>query len=266
MNRRTFNRTLVYAALAGVAGRNALAEVRSEPSPSSPVPSNQKPLTVAMLMYPELTALDLIGPQTVLSNHAKIHLVWKSHDVIFSDRGIGLTPNSTFEECPRDLDVLFVPGGPGMLSVMRDRKVLDFLADRGERARYVTSVCTGALILGMAGLLEGYKATSHWLSLDVLPRFGALPVKQRVVVDRNRMTGGGVTAGLDFGFALLAALRGETAAKVTQLAMEYDPKPPFDAGSPETAGPEITALAKATLGPLQQQTRAAIEEILATRK
>jgi len=218
-----------------------------------------------MLLFPELTAIDLVGPQTVLSTHADIHLIWKTKDLIHSDRGMGMKPDTTLEECPRDLDVLFVPGGRGMLAVMRDRELLDFLADRGGRARYVTSVCTGALVLGAAGLLKGYKATTHWAARDVLRVFGAEPAPGRVVVDRNRVTGGGVTAGLDFGFVLLAALRGERAARVTQLAMEYDPQPPFDAGSPGAAGPEITRLAQESLADLQRETRATIAEIMAAR-
>jgi cyclohexyl-isocyanide hydratase len=259
MNRRDFNTGLAAATLAIAATREAGAQ-----SPSSTT-SSPKPLEVGMLLFPDLTLLDLIGPQTVLSSHSNIHLVWKTKDVIYSDRGIGIKPNATFDECPADLDVLFVPGGAGMLPVMRDREVLDFLVDRGRRAKYVTSVCTGALVLGTAGLLNGYKATTHWAAREVLRVFGAEPVTQRVVVDRNRITGGGVTAGIDFGYVLLAAMRGEEIAKITQLAMEYDPQPPFNAGSPETAGPEITKAALATLAELQKETRATITEIMARR-
>jgi cyclohexyl-isocyanide hydratase len=165
--------------------------------------------------------------------------VWKTKDLVISDTGIGIQPTDTFETCPRDLDVLFVPGGFGQQRIMNDSEVLAFLADRAPRSRYVTSVCSGSLLLGAAGLLKGYKATSHWAAREGLRMFGAEPVEGRVVVDRNRVTGGGVTAGIDFGLVLLAKLRGDDAARLTQLAMEYDPEPPFDAGSPEAAGPAI---------------------------
>jgi cyclohexyl-isocyanide hydratase len=199
----------------------------------------QPPLEIGMLLYPGLTLLDLIGPQTVFSWFANTHLVWKTKDLVYSDTGIGMEPSCTFESCPRDLDILFVPGGFGQNQLMSDAETLAFLADRGSTAKYVTSVCSGSLLLGAAGLLKGYKATSHWAARDGLSAFGAIPTDARVVVDRNRITGGGVTAGIDFGLVILAKLRGDDAAKLTQLAMEYDPEPPFQAGSPKTAGPAI---------------------------
>jgi cyclohexyl-isocyanide hydratase len=199
----------------------------------------QPPLEIGMLLYPGLTLLDLFGPQTVFSWFANTHLVWKTKDVILSDTGIGVRPTATFETCPRELDVLFVPGGFGQQKIMDDSEVLAFLADRAPRSRYVTSVCSGSLLLGAAGLLKGYKATSHWSAREALRMYGAEPVDARVVVDRNRVTGGGVTAGIDFGLVLLAKLRGDDAARLTQLAMEYDPEPPFNAGNPKAAGPAI---------------------------
>jgi cyclohexyl-isocyanide hydratase len=200
---------------------------------------DQPPLEIGMLLYPGLTLLDLIGPQTVFSWFANTHLVWKTKDLVYSDTGIGMQPTCTFETCPRDLDILFVPGGFGQNQLMNDAEVLAFLADRGPKSKYVTSVCSGSLLLGAAGLLKGYRATSHWAARDGLSAFGAIPTDARVVVDRNRITGGGVTAGIDFGLVILAKLRGDDAAKLTQLAMEYDPEPPFQAGSPKTAGPAI---------------------------
>ena len=199
----------------------------------------QPRLEIGMLLYPGLTMLDLIGPQTVFSWFANTHLVWKTKDLVYSDTGFGVQPTATFEACPRDLDILFVPGGFGQQELMNDAEVLAFLADRAASSKYITSVCSGSLLLGAAGLLKGYKATSHWATREALRAFGAEPVEARVVVDRNRITGGGVTAGIDFGLVLLAKLRGDDAAKLTQLAMEYDPEPPFDAGSPESAGPAI---------------------------
>jgi cyclohexyl-isocyanide hydratase len=212
---------------------------------NDPTLTEQPRLRVAMLLYPGLTLLDLAGPQTALSMHCDIHLVWKTRDAITTDTGIRIYPDTTFADCPRDLDVLFVPGGFGTAGVMVDAQALEFLRDRGRSARYITSVCSGSMILAAAGLLQGYKATTHWSSLEVLAALGVDVVKARVVIDRNRMTGGGVTAGIDFGLTLLAQLRGEDAAKLSQLAMEYDPAPPFDAGSPEAAGPVITARARA---------------------
>jgi len=200
---------------------------------------DQPPLEIGMLLYPGLTLLDLIGPQTVFSWFANTHLVWKTKDLVYSDTGIGMQPTCTFDTCPRELDILFVPGGFGQNQLMSDAEVLAFLADRGPKAKYVTSVCSGSLLLGAAGLLKGYKATSHWAARDGLSAFGAIPTDARVVVDRNRITGGGVTAGIDFGLVILAKLRGDDAAKLTQLAMEYDPEPPFQAGSPKAAGPAI---------------------------
>jgi len=206
---------------------------------------DQPPLQIGMLLYPGLTLLDLIGPQTVFSWFADIHLVWKTTEMIRSDTGIGIQPTASFETCPRELDVLFVPGGFGQNQLMNDAEVLRFLADRGPKSKYVTSVCSGSLLLGAAGLLKGYEATSHWAARDGLSAFGAIPVDARVVVDRNRITGGGVTAGIDFGLVVLAKLRGDDAAKLTQLAMEYDPEPPFNCGSPRTAG---TAIVQQAMG------------------
>jgi cyclohexyl-isocyanide hydratase len=221
-----------------------------------PWPTNERaeaPLQVAMLLYPGLTLLDLVGPEATLSMHSKIHLVWKTRAAVTTDTGIRIEPNATFEDCPKQLDILFVPGGFGTAAVMQDAQVLAFLRDRGASARYITSVCSGSLILAAAGLLQGYKATSHWSALDMLAALGVDVVKARVVTDRNRISGGGVTAGIDFGLTLLAKLRGEPAAKLSQLALEYDPAPPFDAGSPESAGPEITAQALAFVGAAIQQ-------------
>src|SRR3984893_6374304 len=200
---------------------------------------DQPPLEIGMLLYPGLTLLDLIGPQTVFSWFANTHLVWKTKDLVRSDTGIGIQPTCTFETCPRELDILFVPGGFGQQQLMNDAEVLAFLADRASTSKYITSVCSGSLLLAAAGLLKGYKATSHWAAREGLRAFGAEPVEARVVVDRNRITGGGVTAGIDFGLVLLAKLRGDNAAKLTQLAMEYDPEPPFQSGSPKTADPAI---------------------------
>jgi cyclohexyl-isocyanide hydratase len=218
---------------------------------------------VAMLLYPGLTPLDLIAPHAAFAATTETHVVWKTIDPVQSDSGVALHPTTTLADCPADLDVLFVPGGMGQAPVAADEEVLEFLADRGARARYVTSVCGGSLILGAAGLLRGYRATTHWTGIEALALFGAEYAEGRVVVDRNRITGGGVTAGLDFGLVVLARLLGEEVAKMTQLMLEYAPAPPFNAGTPETAGPELTAMARASSEPVNKAMTAVAEELAA---
>lgn len=206
--------------------------------------TNPNPLQIGMLLYPGLTLLDLVGPQAALGMHGQTHLVWKTLDPVPSDSGPSLVPTTTLAECPLDLDVLFVPGGLGTAEVLEDAEVLRFLAERGPRAKYVTSVCSGSIILAAAGLLDGYRASTHWSAYHVLAAFGVEVVKERVVIDRNRITAGGVTAGIDFGLTLIAQMRGDTVAQTTQLAMEYDPAPPFDAGTPDRVAPEIVEIAR----------------------
>ncbi len=205
-------------------------------------------VVIAMLVYPGMFLQDLVGPLAMFEAlmNREIHLVWKDLDLVGNENPaqpplIPVRPTITFKDCPKNLDVLFVPGGvPGTLTMMEDPEVLAFLAEQGKTARYITSVCTGSLILGAAGLLNGYKATSHWVTLDVLTELGAIPTKERVVIDRNRITGGGVTAGIDFGLKIVSILRNEDYAKAVQLYLEYNPDPPFNAGSPEKAPPVVT--------------------------
>ncbi|MDX2044361.1 MAG: DJ-1/PfpI family protein [Acidobacteriota bacterium] len=195
-------------------------------------------LKIAMLAYPGMYLQDLVGPLTMFEAlmNRDIHLVWKDKQPVKAGSLVAITPNTTLKDCPDNLDVLFVPGGlPGTQQMMEDDEVLNFLAEKGKTAKYVTSVCTGALVLGAAGLLKGYKATSYWNTLETLKVFGAIPTEGRVVIDRNRMTGGGVTAGLDFGLAIVAKLRNQTYAEAVQLYVEYNPQPPFNSGSPATA-------------------------------
>lgn len=208
-----------------------------------PMPRTQAPgagRKIAMLVHPHIALLDLVGPQTIFRIlGCDIYLVAKTLEPVSTDVGISVTPDITFEHCPKDLDVLFVPGGlMGSLAAMEDQQTLSFLADRGASAKYVTSVCTGGLVLAAAGLLNGYRATAHWGVADLLPLMGAVHETGRVVHDRNRLTGGGVTAGLDFSLTLAAQLCGEDAAKHVQLIIEYSPAPPFHSGTPEEAGPE----------------------------
>ena len=202
-----------------------------------------EPVSVAFLLFPNVTQLDLTGPAQVLSRlgAVQLDLVWKSRDPVPTDCGFSIVPTATFAEVSR-ADIVCVPGGMGVTDVMEDEAAMAWLAQVGAGATWVTSVCTGSLILGAAGLLAGYRATSHWAWREHLSLFGAEPVDERVVFDRNRVTGGGVTAGIDFALALTAAIRGKAHAKAVQLALEYDPAPPFDAGRPERAGEGLVAM------------------------
>jgi cyclohexyl-isocyanide hydratase len=206
----------------------------------APMPADPSPCHIGLLLFPAMTQLDLTGPYEVFVRlpGATVHAVAKTAEPVRTERGLVLVPSVVLDECP-PLDVLVVPGGPGQHYLMNDEAVLAFLRRQGQQAKYVTSVCTGALLLGAAGLLRGYRATTHWLSLPMLELFGAIPVNERVVVDRNRVTGGGVTAGIDFGLKLAALLRGEPVAQRIQLQMEYSPAPPFASGSPATAPKEV---------------------------
>jgi cyclohexyl-isocyanide hydratase len=199
-----------------------------------------EPLSVVFLVYPNVTQLDLTGPAQVLSRlvNARMDLVWKTLEPVPTDSGFALLPTASFDEV-QQADVLCVPGGFGCIDVMQDEEALAWVRAVGEGAQWVTSVCTGSLILGAAGLLRGYRATAHWAWREYLGLFGATPVADRVVFDRNRVTGGGVTAGIDFALALVAAIDGEENARAIQLGLEYDPHPPFDSGTPEKAGEEL---------------------------
>jgi cyclohexyl-isocyanide hydratase len=189
-----------------------------------------------MILFPNLTQLDLTGPHEVFARlpGTKVCLVAAALAPVRSERGLTISPDATFESAPA-LDIICVPGGPGVDAMMEDEALLLFLRARAADARYVTSICTGALVLGAAGLLQGYRATTHWLSQDILVLFGAEPVDERVVIDRNRITGGGVTAGIDFGLTVAAQVFGPTVAQEVQLVLEYSPAPPFHGGSPKTA-------------------------------
>lgn len=194
------------------------------------------PIHIAFLLFPNVTQLDLTGPAQVLSRlgNASIDLVAKSMNPVPTDAGFALLPTATFETARRP-DIICVPGGMGTSDAIEDEATLAWVRKAAGEAEWVTSVCTGSLVLGAAGLLDGYRATSHWASHHLLAQFGAIPVKARTVFDRNRVTGGGVTAGVDFALALTAAIRGEAHAKFVQLALEYDPAPPFDSGNPDVA-------------------------------
>lgn len=223
------------------------------------------PISVGLLLFPRLTQLDLTGPFEVFSRTpgVTVHLIWKSLDPVTSDSGMSITPTATFADTP-PLDIICVPGGPGVAELMEDDETLAFLRQCAEKAEYITSVCTGSLVLGAAGLLRGKRATSHWMSRDLLPHFGAEAVDARIVRDGNTITGGGVTAGIDFALSIVEALRGRAIAEETQLAIEYDPEPPFQSGSPRSADPALVADVRQR-GAARQQERLEITQRAAAK-
>jgi len=258
MNRRKFTQNLCGAALAAALVKTAAAQEKTHDMGGITHPLPDKPEEIAMLIYPGMTVLDLIGPQQVLGYvmGTHVHLVAKTKDLVVSDTGVAIQPSKTFADCPSPLDILFVPGGGrGTVALMTDDETIGFLKEQGKTAKLVTSVCSGSLVLGAAGLLRGYKATSHWAVRDLLPLLGAESVTDRVVQDRNRITSGGITAGIDFGLRIASRLRGEDYARTLELTLQYDPQPPFGSGSPEKAPPRIEKAARAMYEPLHTAAR-----------
>ena len=220
------------------------------------------PFSIGMVLFDGVTQLDLTGPYEVLARmpNTRVSLVASSLAPVRTEWGLTITPDVSFADAP-PLDLLCVPGGWGIDAQLDDERLLSFLRLQGAQARYVTSVCSGALLLGAAGLLRGYRATTHWLSLDLLPFFGAVPVDERVVRDRNRITGGGVTAGIDFALVVASELFGAAVAQRIQLAIEYRPAPPFQSGSPHTAPDDVRdAVTRASTEALARR-RAIVERI-----
>jgi cyclohexyl-isocyanide hydratase len=217
------------------------------------------PLQIGLLVFPRVTQLDLTGPLQVFSSvpGAKVHLIWKRIEPVVSDSALVLTPTISFADCPQ-LDVICVPGGLGTDDMINDEEMLDFLRRQAIGAKYITSVCTGSLVLGAAGLLQGFRATTHWTAMEYLSSFGAVPTKTRVCVDRNRVTGGGVTAGIDFALTLVSMIADQKTAEAVQLRLEYNPAPPFNAGSPDTAPPELVAMFNEKIAPTRQRRSDAI--------
>jgi cyclohexyl-isocyanide hydratase len=217
---------------------------------------------IGMLIFPRMTQLDMTGPYEVLARlpDTKIELVARTLDPVTTDRGMQIVPTVTFANCP-PLDVIMVPGGPGQQDLMEDEQALSFLRQQAAGAKYVTSVCTGSLVLGAAGLLKGKRATSHWAAIDHLKLLGATPVNEKVVTDGNIVTGAGVTSGIDFALALAAILEGEDVAREIQLQIEYDPAPPFNSGSPKTAARETVEKLRARLAKLNEQRREVAQRV-----
>ncbi|WP_372394088.1 DJ-1/PfpI family protein [Azospirillum sp. HJ39] len=223
-----------------------------------------KPLQIGLMVFPRVTQLDLTGPLQVFSSvpGTDVHLIWKSMEPVPSDSVLAMTPTVTFADCPQ-LDVICVPGGYGTDDLLSDDDVLGFLRKQAEGARYITSVCTGSLVLGAAGLLKGYRATTHWSAVEALPHFGATPSRERVCIDRNRITGGGVTAGIDFALTLVSNLIDRATAEAVQLRLEYNPAPPFNAGSPDTAPAEVLASMSERIAPFRARRMEAVRQAAA---
>jgi cyclohexyl-isocyanide hydratase len=214
-------------------------------------------LQIGFLLFPQVQQLDLTGPYDVLASlpDVQVHLVWKDLGPVTASTGLVLQPTTTFEDCPA-LDVICIPGGSGVGPLMEDEVTLAFIKTQAASARYVTSVCTGALVLGAAGLLKGKRATTHWAYHELLKLLGAIAVQDRVVRDGNLLTGGGITAGIDFALTLAAELFDEGTAQLVQLQLEYAPAPPFASGSPDTAPAAVLEDARRRAAPsLEQRTR-----------
>ncbi|HEY1410556.1 MAG TPA: DJ-1/PfpI family protein [Rhodopila sp.] len=219
---------------------------------------------IGLLAFPAMTQLDLTGPLQVFANlpGADVRVLWKTLDPIQTQGGLRLVPDTTLDDCPK-LDVICVPGGTGVLDLMEDVEVLTFLRARAEEATFVGSICTGSLVLGAAGLLRGRKATTHWAWTHLLVPLGAIPTKGRVVRDGKFFSGGGVTAGIDFALTMVAELAGQDIAESIQLRIEYAPAPPFNAGSPDTARPELVAAMRAGMAEQQAERQARVTRVAA---
>lgn len=217
------------------------------------------PLQIGLVVFPKVAQLDFTGPLQVFAAlpGAKVHLIWKRIEPVPSGSVMAFMPTTTFADCPQ-LDVICVPGGAGINDMVNDEEMLAFLRKQAEGAKYVTSVCTGSLVLGAAGLLKGYRAATHWSAMEYLSAFGATPTNTRVCTDRNRITGGGVTAGIDFALTVVSVLVDRETAEAIQLGIEYNPAPPFNSGSPDTAPAEIVARVRERLAKSESPRREAI--------
>lgn len=294
MQRRDFHRLSVAAIFGALLARQAEAQAAGAPGAASASAANQRDIasstqahldaigrheaftsfpkaTIGLVVYPGMFVQDLVGPLTVFEAllNREIHLLWKDLTPVDNAQPgtptlLPVTPTTTFDACPETLDVLFVPGGvPGTLAMMEDPAMLDFLRRMAPKSRYVTSVCTGSFILAAAGLLEGYRAASYWAVADLLTELGAIPSDERVCVDRNRITGGGVTAGIDFGLKIAADLTSPLYAQAIQLYLEYAPAPPYDAGRPETAPAEAREFLEGMFAGLRASTTAIARRVRA---
>jgi cyclohexyl-isocyanide hydratase len=268
MNRRDFAAAVATAAAVG-AGRPGRAQTSSAPTVGTQDTrqSAGAPFQIGMIIFDNMTNQDFVGPHDVFARvrAAQVHVLAKTLAPVTTDSKLQVLPQLALKDAP-PLDLIFIGGGGGTTPLMEDAEMIGFLQSRAPRAQYLTSVCTGALVLGAAGLLQGYKAATHWAAMGVLPLLGAEPVHQRVVFDRNRVTGGGVTAGIDFGLAVVGKLWGDELAQMIQLGMEYAPEPPYNAGTPDSAPPEITRRVTESLSRMTGERMAAARRISAQVK
>lgn len=273
MDRRNF--TKVAAAVVAMASVRAAAQgLGTKPTTAGfagigpQLKPGEKPFQIAMLIFDNMTNQDFVGPHDIFSRVgvAQIDVIGKTRNLVRTDARGHVLPDIAISEAKEHYDLIFVPGGGGTTGLMEDAETIEFLQTRGAKAQFITSVCTGALVLGAAGLLDGYRAATHWAAMDILPLLGAIPEKKRWVFDRNRLTGGGVTAGIDFGLAVVGKLWGDQFAQLLQLGMEYDPQPPYDMGSPEKASPEVLALGRKMTARLTEKRTAVARRIQAARK
>jgi cyclohexyl-isocyanide hydratase len=223
-------------------------------------------MNIGMLVFPDITATDYVAPADLLVRipGANLQLVWKHTATMETELGWKFNATTSFAECP-PLDVLVVPGGPGVGKLLQDQEVIDFLAKQGATAEWIVGICTGPLLLGVAGLLTGYEATCHWASHELLDLVGAKRKNERVVVDRNRITGAGVTSGIDCALRAISLLADDDTSRSIQLFAEYDPQPPFDAGTPEKAPAHIVQAMREKIGPVVEGRRAVLEARLKAR-
>jgi cyclohexyl-isocyanide hydratase len=251
-------RTVVQLAAAGLTtglaatvGGRAAAGTEAESTSDALTRLRDRPLNIGILIFPRLDQTDATGPFAVFSRlpNANVHMVGAERGPFRDFRGLIMTPEMTLEEAP-SLDLLQVAGGPGQQDMMNNEGVLAFIRKHMAEGKPLFSVCTGALICGAAGVLKGRRATTHWASFDLLPYFGAIPVRQRVVIDGNLVSAAGVTAGIDGALTVASLLRGDLIAQKIQLDIQYAPEPPFQAGLPETAPSEVLAAAKTAYQPL----------------
>ena len=248
MTRRDFTVSMLSAAAAMSLPGNSMAKTDESMGTSGSKPAAKLP-HISFVLYEGMTALDLIGPAEVLAGaQFRVDYVWRDKEPVHAesqaDKGLVLLPTATFADIT-DTDILCVPGTSDPYKQIMQKDMIEWLAAVGQKAQWVSSVCTGSFLLGAAGLLKGYKATTHWTLLDELAYFGAVPTDNRVVHDRNRVTGADVTSGVDFGLVLLSLIAGQEAAQAKQLVLEYDPAPPFTSGSPKVAQPELVTAVKA---------------------
>jgi cyclohexyl-isocyanide hydratase len=281
MDRRTFAKRAAVAAAATAFSRTAAAQGMSHQMGHAASPGarpgrmalpvgpqlkpGEEPFRIAMVIFDAMTNQDFVGPHDAFSRVrvAEIDVLAKSLGPITTDSGGRILADKTIAQAREQYDMVFIGGGPATAALMEDPEVIGFFKTRGPKAKYITSVCSGSLVLGAAGLLKGYKATTHWSAMDVLPILGAIPTRQRVVFDRNRITGGGVTAGIDFGLAVIGKLWGDELAEVLQLGMEYDPQPPYDMGSPEKASAGVRAQGVQMMSSTTRSRTAAAERVKA---